>query len=250
MARRRPRRPHYAHRRRLHHGAIDYRGRLFHSRTAMLNLALQLAAALAIPAAVLTYFSAHQNWRTVREAIWVAFGLGFIAAVPIAAAEYVIALPFTGLISIPVFSAIKAFAIAAVPEETGKYLILVFFVLRHQDFSRPVHAIAFATAVSLGFAAIENILYDLEAPDWAATALARGLTALPMHAAAGLVMGYFASLTLAFPPPPKWYRCAHPAGPLIPHPPHYQSCVLSRRHGAILSPPGRWAGRRRGREGV
>jgi len=183
----------------------------------MLNLALQVAAALAIPAVVLLYFNTHRNWHTVREAIWVAFGLGVIVAVPIAAVEYVIALPFSGLVNIPLLSAVKAFAMAAVPEETGKFLILVFFVMRHEDFSRPIHAIAFATAVSLGFAAIENVLYVLESPDWAATALARSLTALPMHTAAGLVMGYFAALTISAPQHRRRYGVLMLALPIILH---------------------------------
>lgn len=183
----------------------------------MLNLALQVGAALAPPAIVLIYFSTHQNWLTVREAIWVAFGLGVIVAVPIAAAEYLIALPFQGLVNIPLFSAVKAFAIAAVPEETGKFLILVFFVMRHEDFSRPVQAIAFATAVSLGFAAIENVLYVVDAHDWAATALARSLTALPMHTATGLVMGYFASLTISSPQHRVRYGVLMLAVPIVLH---------------------------------
>ncbi|MHA1565044.1 MAG: PrsW family intramembrane metalloprotease [Alphaproteobacteria bacterium] len=163
----------------------------------MLMVMLQTGAALAPLALVLLYFSTHPVWRSIREAVWVAFGLGVVVAIPIAAAEYLVALPFQGLVSGPVFSAVKAFAIAAIPEETGKLLILVFLVMRHEDFSRPVQAIALATAVSLGFAAIENVLYVLDASDWAATALARSLTALPMHAATGLVMGHFACLTVS-----------------------------------------------------
>ena len=163
----------------------------------MLMVILQIGSALAPLALVLFYFSAHPNWRSIREAVWVAFGLGVVVAIPIAAVEYLVALPFQGLVNGPVLSAIKALAFAAVPEETGKLLILVFFVMRHEDFSRPVQAIALAAAISLGFAAIENVLYVVQASDWAATALARSLTALPMHAAAGLVMGHFAFLTVS-----------------------------------------------------
>ncbi len=163
----------------------------------MLTLAAQTGAALAPLALVLLYFSAHPNWRLIREAVWVAFGLGIIVAIPIAATEYLLALPFQGLASGPLLSAIKALVIAAIPEESGKLLIFVFFAMRHEDFSRPVQAIALATATSLGFAAIENVLYVVQASDWAATAMARSLTALPMHAATGLVMGYFAYLAVS-----------------------------------------------------
>ncbi len=183
----------------------------------MLNGLLQAAVALAPVALVQLYFSTHRNWQNVREAIWIAFGLGVVVAIPIAATEFLVALPFQSADNLRLISGVRALVVAAIPEETGKLLVLVYLVMRHEDFSRPVHAIALATAVSLGFAAIENVLYVVDAPDWAATALARSFTALPMHAAAGLVMGYFASRAVANPHHRGRYAALMLAAPIALH---------------------------------
>ena len=83
-------------------------------------------------------------------------------------------------------SVTTAFFVAAVPEESFKLLAL-WLVLRKNPF--------YAACVSLGFAAVENIGYLFSSLDsWQATAIARGLLAVPGHYAFGVLMGYYYSL--------------------------------------------------------
>ncbi len=172
--------------------------------TAMAALVLQgLIGALPI-IATLAYLSLRPGTEYLREALWIAALLGALAAVPIAAAELILALPIPNLTDIYLQSAVHALLIAAIPEEVGKFIILTLLVLRHEDFTRPTQAIVLATAVSLGFAGIENALYVAESDTWATTAIARLVSALPMHAATGLVMGYFAARAAVFPHSRGW----------------------------------------------
>lgn len=165
----------------------------------MTGLALPVFVGALPIIATLAYLSLRPGARHLREALWLAALLGALAAVPIAAVELLIALPLPSFSDIYLHSAVHALLVAAIPEEVGKYLILTLFILRHEDFTRPTQAIALATAVSLGFAGIENVLYVADSDTWATTAVARLVSALPMHAAAGLIMGYFAAQAAADP---------------------------------------------------
>ena len=175
-----------------------------------------LAGALPVIAG-LAYLSIRPNATHLREALWVAALLGALVAVPIAAAELLIALPLDTFASVHVRSAFHALFVAAIPEEVGKLLIFILLVLRHEDFTKPIHAVFLGLAVALGFAGIENVLYVTDASDWAATALARLMSALPMHAATGLIMGYFAARAVAEPARRGHALAAMVAGPIAIH---------------------------------
>ncbi len=88
-------------------------------------------------------------------------------------------------------AAVSAFLGAAIPEETFKFLVLRFWVWRQKEFDEPMDGIVYGAAASLGFAALENILYVSGNGGGFSTALLRALTAVPSHALTGVVMGYF-----------------------------------------------------------
>ncbi len=185
--------------------------------TAIAAMVLQgLVGALPI-IATLAYLSLRPGTEFLREALWIAALLGALAAVPIAATELLVALPIPSLSDIYLQSAVHALLIAAIPEEVGKFIILTLLVLRHEDVTRPTQAIVLATAVSLGFAGIENALYVAESNTWATTAVARLVTALPMHAATGLVMGYFAARAAAYPHARGWNTALMLLAPIALH---------------------------------
>ncbi|MCG8546633.1 MAG: PrsW family glutamic-type intramembrane protease [Alphaproteobacteria bacterium] len=158
---------------------------------------LAASAALAPALALLLYFSAHGNWRPLRQLVWIAFGLGFSAAIPIAGIAALYA-PFIAEVDgIRLHALAVAFLEASLPEELGKYLVIFFFVLRHEDPRRPVDAIVLSVMVSLGFATIENLYYVFSSENWSETAMLRAITAVPMHATIGIIMGcYAARLTM------------------------------------------------------
>ena len=87
---------------------------------------------------------------------------------------------------------IYAFVVVALVEEGFKYLALRIYMYRHKEFDEPYDGIMYGAAVSLGFAAIENVLYVFMSEGQAVqTGLLRMFTAVPAHAVFGVVMGYF-----------------------------------------------------------
>lgn len=94
------------------------------------------------------------------------------------------------------FSAIsKAFYMAAIPEETAKLIMLWLFLRRCKYFDEHMDGIVYAVCVSMGFAAIENVLYLLgNVEDFISLGISRGLFSIPGHFFFGVLMGYYYSL--------------------------------------------------------
>lgn len=89
-----------------------------------------------------------------------------------------------------------AFIRAAFLEETAKFLILIYYCLHLDEFNEPMDALVYGVAASIGFAVFENWEYVMigtkEGLEVAKNiALIRAFTAMPMHALAGVFMGFF-----------------------------------------------------------
>ena len=85
---------------------------------------------------------------------------------------------------------------AAIPEECTKLLMLWLLLRKNRHFNERLDGIVYAVFVSLGFAAIENILYLFDNQDsFIAVGITRGILSIPLHFACGVLMGYFYSLT-------------------------------------------------------
>jgi RsiW-degrading membrane proteinase PrsW (M82 family) len=88
-----------------------------------------------------------------------------------------------------------AFLGAAIPEELAKFAVLYFFCMRHSHFDEPMDGLVYGMTASLGFAALENIFYLMDAGDgWVELALLRGFLSVPSHGLDGAIMGFFAGL--------------------------------------------------------
>ena len=91
-------------------------------------------------------------------------------------------------------------AIAAVSagfiEEPLKFLILYLFILKRKEFDEPMDGIVYATCISLGFATTENFhyVYYVFEDESLSTAIIRSLTAIPLHASCGIIMGFYFGL--------------------------------------------------------
>lgn len=159
---------------------------------------LAVCAAVGPATILIAYFYAAAPWRHLRELIVVAFGLGFSVAIPIAGIASLYAPKIATIESVRLHAAAVAFFEAAIPEELGKLLVVTCIVLRHEDLRRPVDAIVMTVLVGLGFATIENLYYVFSSENWTETAMLRAITAVPMHATVGIIMGYIgARLILA-----------------------------------------------------
>jgi RsiW-degrading membrane proteinase PrsW (M82 family) len=86
---------------------------------------------------------------------------------------------------------------AGFTEETLKFLIMFYFIRKYRSFDEPMDAIVYGTLVSLGFATLENIEYvylnDTPVSSLAVASI-RALSAIPLHAACGVIMGYYFGL--------------------------------------------------------
>tara|TARA_B100000780_G_scaffold220058_1_gene159108 strand:- start:2310 stop:2963 length:654 start_codon:yes stop_codon:yes gene_type:complete len=83
--------------------------------------------------------------------------------------------------------------LAGLTEETLKFAALFFFIRKRVEFNEPMDAIVYGTTISLGFATYENYEYVfLYNEDLSSLAVAgiRSVTAIPLHACCGILMGY------------------------------------------------------------
>lgn len=88
-----------------------------------------------------------------------------------------------------------SFFAAAIPEEVAKYVMLWLFLRKCKYFDQRMDGIVYAVCVSLGFAALENVMYLLGSYDeWVSVGISRALTAVPGHFGFGVLMGYYYSL--------------------------------------------------------
>jgi RsiW-degrading membrane proteinase PrsW (M82 family) len=86
-------------------------------------------------------------------------------------------------------AAYHAFVVAGTTEEAFKFLVLYLLIWKSPSFNEQFDGIVYAVFVSLGFAAVENVIYVMEGG--MQTAMLRALTAVPAHALFGITMGYY-----------------------------------------------------------
>lgn len=89
---------------------------------------------------------------------------------------------------------IRAFVVAAIPEETFKLLALWLILRKNPHFDEHFDGIVYAVCIGLGFAAIENVFYILGEEEWMSVAISRALLAVPAHYAFAILMGYYYSV--------------------------------------------------------
>lgn len=90
---------------------------------------------------------------------------------------------------------IKAFCVAALPEEVFKLLALWLILRKNPYFDEHFDGIVYAVCVGLGFAAIENVFYLVDNQgNWFSVAVARAFLAVPGHYAFAILMGYYYSI--------------------------------------------------------
>jgi RsiW-degrading membrane proteinase PrsW (M82 family) len=126
-----------------------------------------------------------------KEPLWLLVKLvvaGMLVVIPIALVERLLVglMPPLGKVG---SAAYHAFVVAGTTEEALKFVVLYLMVWKHPKFNEKFDGIVYAVFVSLGFAAVENVMYVLQSGYQ--TALVRALTAVPAHALFGIAMGYY-----------------------------------------------------------
>jgi RsiW-degrading membrane proteinase PrsW (M82 family) len=121
---------------------------------------------------------------------------GAAIVIPVVMIENLISIPGEGMEGLPA-AAWKSFAVAGFTEELFKYLALFLLIWKSREFNDKYDGIVYGTFISLGFAAVENILYVFS--EGYPTGLVRAFTAVPAHAIFGITMGFYFGLAKFYP---------------------------------------------------
>lgn len=92
---------------------------------------------------------------------------------------------------------VDAFALASIPEELAKFIMLWLLIRKNPYFDEHFDGIVYAVCIGMGFAGIENVLYlvqGLEDGSWVSIGIARSLFSIPGHFLFAVLMGYYYSL--------------------------------------------------------
>lgn len=111
-----------------------------------------------------------------------------------------------------------AFFGAAIPEEIAKFIMLWLLLRKNPYFDEKMDGIVYAVCVSLGFAALENIMYLFSNEEaYLSVGIARAIFAVPGHFCFGILMGYYYSLAKFYPKTPKKNKALILVAPIIVH---------------------------------
>ena len=149
-----------------------------------------LAVAALAPALLLVvYFHRRDVYPEPPAVLWRTFGLGIVIVVPVCLVAWPLDSWASQLGHPLAYGFASAFLGAAIPEEIFKFLVVWYYAARHIHFDEPMDGIVYGATASLGFAALENVLYVSEGG--LPVAVLRAVLAVPGHAFLGVIMGYY-----------------------------------------------------------
>lgn len=156
-----------------------------------------LIIALAPIAAILLYMFFRDRYEHEPIKLLIgAFIMGCLTVIPVLFVESFLSKALAFLSgTLAVFW--QSFVVAATTEEFFKLLFLYWFIWKRKDFNEKFDGIVYAVFISMGFAAIENILYVFDYGFQ--TGITRALTAVPAHFLFGVTMGFYFGLAKFYP---------------------------------------------------
>ena len=157
----------------------------------MLTLLITIVPSLAI----LSYFVISDKFREPKKIIIITFLFGVMITIPAGYLNHFILETFENQSEVN-NALLTGFFAGGLVEETLKFLVLYFYVLREKAFNEPMDAIVYGVVVSLGFATLENYSYVYEVSEQLGysareVAILRSFTAVPLHALCGVIMGFY-----------------------------------------------------------
>lgn len=153
-----------------------------------LEYVLSLPVSIVPAVALAAWFRRLDRSRPApRRALYTTMALGAFACIPAALIELG-EKTLLGDASMMGGRAVDAFVVAAFTEEAVKLLVVLAYPFRRSVVNEVMDGVVYTVAASLGFGLIENLAFG--AADLA-TAVIRAMTAVPMHAVASGLMGYF-----------------------------------------------------------
>jgi RsiW-degrading membrane proteinase PrsW (M82 family) len=127
--------------------------------------------------------------------VWTAFVLG-AASISLLG---VLRAPFVSLLAAPenpwITQVLHSVFGVALPEETGKILVIAAVAARRRPFADPMDTVVYGAAAGLGFAAYENLAYLVQhAEMWQSLAALRSVLTVPFHGALGVIAGAYLAI--------------------------------------------------------
>ncbi len=175
-----------------------------------------------LPIAILVYYIYHKDSKSPEPTgqLVKAFLFG-VVSIPV---SFCISIPLGLFGAYPAEattiggSISTAFFGAAIPEEIAKFFMLWLFLRKNRYFDEKMDGIVYAVCISLGFAAVENIMYLFSNSDmFLSVGLARAIFAVPGHFCFGILMGYYYSLAKFYPKSPKKNHALILIAPVLVH---------------------------------
>ena len=145
--------------------------------------------------AILFYFIYSDKFKEPRKIIIITFLLGVLITIPAGYLNHYVMETFENNSRVN-NALIGGFFAGGLVEETLKFLVFYFYVLKEKAFNEPMDAIVYGVVVSLGFATLENYDYVFRiAEEYEMSpldmAIGRAFTAVPLHALCGVIMGFY-----------------------------------------------------------
>jgi protease PrsW len=158
-----------------------------------LPFAIALAALPAL--GLIVYFNRLDRKRPEPRGLIVKSVLfGFVAVLPAIVIELIIGAFLPRELNPWVNAAVNGFLVAGLVEESVKFFFVNNVFFKRKEFDEVADGIVYTACVSLGFALVENVMYAFDG-NWGYVLLLRSVTAVPMHAAASGIMGYYIGLS-------------------------------------------------------
>ena len=157
----------------------------------MLTLLITIVPSLAI----LSYFVISDKFREPKKIIIITFLFGVLITIPAGYLNRFILETFENQSEVN-NALLTGFFAGGLVEETLKFLVLYFYVLKEKAFNEPMDAIVYGVVVSLGFATLENYSYVYQVSEQIGmsareVAVLRSYSAIPLHALCGVIMGFY-----------------------------------------------------------
>lgn len=152
-----------------------------------------VAIALAPVVALFTYFYVRDKYEKEPSLLLLfVFMGGFLSVGPVIMLGQILHTLLNLFVNpeMLLYTIVENFIVISLVEEGFKFLVVMRFAYRHQAFNEPYDGMMYAITASLGFAALENILYVLDGGMM--VGLARMVLSVPAHALFGAFMGYYA----------------------------------------------------------
>ena len=152
--------------------------------------------ATVIPSIVLVYFFVSlDRFPEPKKIIIITFILGILITIPAGFANvYLMQIIYENLYYSSYYNEIDTFFVGPFTEEILKFLIILLYCSRLDDFDEPMDGLVYGATAALGFAMAENFDYVYNAAEYGTTwqdiAWIRAFLTAPMHASCGAIIGF------------------------------------------------------------